>query len=159
MCSNHLMFRMNLWPSLIAKEIGEELEAPYEPGVWNWFLQPGVRAFVANGTAYGYDERFCVPGRHSRFVYLKDEMRSVLCRTWKLGDVPPSIPDNAVFITREQHEQVKDRSVPCRFKGCFDRYHCHWYDMDCEKDGAWNEIPPDWVVGDEKCESFTPKFL
>ena len=158
MCLNPLTFSI-ADTSLLAREASEGRKT-YEEALWHWFfLEPGIRAFIAGRTIYGYEESKCVHGG-KRFVYFKDNRKAVICAaTWVLGNAPPSIADNAMFITRQQYERLSIRSVQCNFKGCFDRYHCHWYDLGNEKDGAWNEIPQDWVIGDEKCESFTPKII
>lgn len=47
----------------------------------------------------------------------------------------------------------------CNCKGCWDRYHCVWYDAAVmEPEGPWNRIPKSHVPGDEKCERFINKF-
>ena len=158
MCSNLSIFRIDK-SSVLAQEIREGDET-FEDVFWSWFLKPGLKAFVFGGTAYGYETAKRISQEHDRLVWLKSEKRAIVClKTWVLGRVPPSIADNAVFIGRQQFERLRERTVPCNLKGCFDRYHCHWYDAGTENGDPWNEIPQDWVAGDEKCESFVLKSL
>ena len=80
----------------------------------------------------------------------------------RLGMVPEKfrkfLPDTARFITKNAYYRIDAHPYfVCKSKGCWDRYHCFWYDMSLEKDGPWNVIPEDHVMGGECCESFLDK--
>ena len=67
-------------------------------------------------------------------------------------------PDTARYINKDIYYKVKRHPFfKCQSKGCWDRYHCYWYDMELEKNGPWNEIPKSHKMGDECCESFLDK--
>lgn len=81
---------------------------------------------------------------------------------WSQGMVPEQfrsqLPDSAVYITKQAYFNInKHPFFQCHSKGCWDRYHCHWYDPNQEVDGPWNEIPTSHKTGDECCESFLDK--
>lgn len=69
------------------------------------------------------------------------------------------LKDTARFITKYAYNKLKDNvQFSCNKKGCFDRYHCYFYNTDImERYGAWNKIPSNHVVGSEGCELFLDK--
>lgn len=68
------------------------------------------------------------------------------------------IPDQYRFISERTYTLLWQRTKKCCIKGCWDRYHCWWYDKDkAEPKGPWNEIPKTHKIGDENCESFINK--
>lgn len=156
MCSNLSTCEINRASSRLAKEELNETHETFEQLFWGWFSKAGIPTFVADRCVYAFVE---TEYRHHRRYYVRykasrEEVAYV--DVWKIGDATDDMPDNAEFIDRETYMGTK-RVVPCNFKGCFDRYHCKFYDMANEVDGPWNEIPANWKVGDEKCESFIPK--
>ncbi len=82
---------------------------------------------------------------------------------WFQGNIPErfkdKFPNTARAITRSAYTKLKDNVLfKCDRKGCFDRYHCFFYHADeIEKNGAWNEVPANHVIGGEECELFLDK--
>lgn len=80
-----------------------------------------------------------------------------------IGPIPEDMkkdhPDTARIIDKKSYKRIRTRlGMSCRAIGCYDRYHCYWYDPKLrEPDGPWNEIPKSHKVGDEKCPSFVDK--
>jgi len=64
--------------------------------------------------------------------------------------------DTAKFITQKLYNRLKNRqNFKCQAKGCYDRYNCMFYHPEeHEQNGPFNQIPNDWVVGNEKCPHF-----
>ena len=80
----------------------------------------------------------------------------VLCQG-KIPDKFLSIfPNTATFVERPIYTKVKNnKGFRCGRIGCFDRYHCIWYDPKLkEPNGPWNKIPANWKIGGEGCELF-----
>lgn len=79
------------------------------------------------------------------------------------GQVPDCfkdlLPNTAKFITKMAYINIKKRlGFKCQAKGCWDRYHCFWYNTEIEKEnGPWNTIPASHRPGEEQCESFINK--
>lgn len=78
---------------------------------------------------------------------------------WDKGHVPKQfldkLKDTAIFIPREVYEPLTIRKATCENKGCYDRYHCFFYDFRIEYDkGPFNKIPKDWITGNEYCRAF-----
>lgn len=63
------------------------------------------------------------------------------------------------FITRDEYVRMQGYNAEmCLSKGCFDRYHCVWYNAAiAEPDEPWNKIPQNYVIGSEDCPSFVNK--
>lgn len=63
------------------------------------------------------------------------------------------------FISREDYVRMQGYNAEmCLSKGCFDRYHCVWYNAAvAEPDEPWNKIPKNYVIGSEDCPSFVNK--
>lgn len=84
--------------------------------------------------------------------------------TKTIGVIPQQFrqecPDQYRFITYPAFRAVnRYAGVSCEAKGCWDRYHCFWYNKEkSEPDGPWNKIPTRHQPGDEMCESFINKF-
>ena len=81
--------------------------------------------------------------------------------SYPIGPAPPelNLKDTGEFISHKHFKLIDDEGpFSCRAKGCYDRYHCIWYDKDkMEPDGPWNIVPPDHRIGDEDCQSFIDK--
>jgi hypothetical protein len=132
-------------------------DIPFEEAFWRWVDSLDIKMAVINGYAYGYEEtpRSQKGGTFKR-LYLSDEQRTVkLNAIWRIGKT--TRPNTAKLVSTEEYRKASARMSLCNLKGCFDRYNCAWYDIGEEADGPWNEIPSDWNVGDEKCESFLLK--
>lgn len=80
-----------------------------------------------------------------------------------IADVPERFknifPDQFRFISESTYYLLYTRAnKECLAKGCWDRYHCYWYNKDkAEPNNPWNTIPHYHKVGDEGCESFINK--
>lgn len=110
------------------------------------------------------EDKPAYPGHRGEPFYImlnnKDVMRSNNVQL--LGDVPAyfkqSNPDTAQFITGKAYKIIKNHPFfKCQSKGCWDRYHCYWYDESNEINGPWNVIPQKHKIGDECCEIFLNK--
>lgn len=124
---------------------------------------------IINGTHYMFnkwnsdDHGFRGCGGSSHYILRTDGTVVRSNNVWIQGDIPNHfldlLPDTAKFITREAYNKLKDNvSFKCERKGCFDRYHCYFYHADeMEKNGAWNKVPLNHVVGSEECELFLDK--
>lgn len=79
------------------------------------------------------------------------------------GDVPDYLrellPDEGIFVSRKIFYKALSGFWKCNCKGCWDRYHCLRYDINIEKDGPWNTVPDDHIIGDEGCYSFIDKKI
>lgn len=77
---------------------------------------------------------------------------------WIIGMVPQRLlkdfPDTAFSINKRAYNLISRNTRKCVKRGCMDRYHCYFYDMECEPSGPFNKIPKDYVVGSEKCTRF-----
>jgi len=71
------------------------------------------------------------------------------------------LSDQYRFISADTYFKIKEYCASdCKSKGCFDRYHCYWYNVEeMERYGAWNKLPKGYVIGGEMCESFINKEL
>lgn len=68
-------------------------------------------------------------------------------------------PDTAIVVPYNTWRRMQAYgNLKCRAIGCFDRYHCFWYNaQEMEKNGPWNSVPDDHIIGDEACEAFLDK--
>lgn len=71
------------------------------------------------------------------------------------------LPSSHKFITRDDYLRLSNFDAEmCLSKGCFDRYHCVWYNADiAEPDEPWNRIPSNYKIGSEDCPSFVNKNI
>lgn len=65
-------------------------------------------------------------------------------------------PDQFKFISKRTYVIMTGRVYKeCLSKGCWDRYHCLWYNKQkAEPNKPWNDIPTYHQIGGEHCESF-----
>lgn len=82
-----------------------------------------------------------------------------------IGDIPKVFENKlnkSAKIIRDYKTFRKlyaNQGMRCGRKGCWDRYHCVWYNADeMEPDGPWNIVPKKHIIGDENCEVFVDKF-
>lgn len=72
------------------------------------------------------------------------------------------LPDDGKFVSRRVYQKVhkiNKHRFQCRRRGCFDRYHCIFYNVEAmEPDGPWNKIPDKYTPGWEECPSFINKY-
>lgn len=81
---------------------------------------------------------------------------------WFQGEIPDrfkhQLPNTARLITSKAYYTIKSIGCfKCKRKGCWDRYHCYFYDENEEKNGPWNQVPKSHKIGGENCESFLNK--
>lgn len=121
---------------------------------------------VVGGKAYDFgDQVFVVKAHHLaiklRYIWHFDRTVEKLENCRCIGTVPGhiGIQDTGRFISKQMYKKLsKTKDHLCRAKGCYDRYHCYWYNAEVmEKDGAWNVIPKTHKIGDERCEGFINK--
>lgn len=78
-----------------------------------------------------------------------------------IGKVPEGmdIPDTGVFIAMSTFKRIENKeNYQCRAIGCYDRYHCLYYDAaKMEPDDPWNKVPERHKVGSERCPTFINK--
>lgn len=124
---------------------------------------------IINGEYYVFfpnDMKIDLAGHNKQTFYIMLNNGNVIRsrNVWHQGEIPlhlrELLPDTARFISRTAYYKIKNQPLfKCKSKGCWDRYHCFWYDIDMEVDGPWNEIPNTHKVGDECCESFLDKII
>lgn len=78
---------------------------------------------------------------------------------WEKGRIPyrfqKYLPDTAYLIEKKTYTKLTKGRVGCVARGCYDRYHCYRYNYRIEfETGPYNQVPKDWVVGNEKCPAF-----
>lgn len=80
-----------------------------------------------------------------------------------IGKVPDrfagKFKDTGHGVSKKIYSMLNRNPFVCNARGCWDRYDCFRYNMELEKDGAWNAIPAKHKKGDEECESFIDKEL
>ena len=123
---------------------------------------------IVNGICYDF-QPYCNKikaktanlGHNGKIFYILKNDGSVLMSNdvWNKGEVPAQykdkLKDTAIFIPREIYEPLTRRRAVCENKGCYDRYHCFFYDFRIEYDtGPFNKIPRDWIIGNEYCKAF-----
>lgn len=98
-----------------------------------------------------------------RHILKNDGTVTTLTDAWYYGAIPEHLqsilPDSGRLITQKAYRIIKDNPhFQCHSKGCWDRYHCYWYNVqNMEMDGPWNVVPAEHKIGDELCESFINK--
>lgn len=99
-------------------------------------------------------------GQNGRDMYLLKRDGSVLHSNdvWVIGKVPERyrniLCDTAWLITKRAYNIIRNSKSMCKKRGCMDRYHCYLYDISIEKDGPFNKITRDYIVGSEHCGRF-----
>lgn len=77
---------------------------------------------------------------------------------WFIGIVPErfrkDFKPTAKEITQKAFKKLLKNSLKCKARGCFDRYHCFRYNLELERNGAFNSVSLNWNVGDEHCKFF-----
>lgn len=80
---------------------------------------------------------------------------------WIIGNIPKrfmgKFKQTATEISLKAFKQLRRTPKICNARACFDRYHCFRYNMELEKDGAYNSVPASWKLGDEHCGFFINK--
>lgn len=83
-----------------------------------------------------------------------------------LGIIPNELfgklESSGVRVSRAVYEKAiknKRKAGECKSVGCWDRYHCIWYDPKKEINGPFNIIPNDAYPGIEECPAFINKNI
>lgn len=101
-------------------------------------------------------------GNGGRVMYIlgRDGIAKKSNDVWEIGEVPQhfreKLPNTAYLVDKNIYTRSQRRvSLSCNKVGCFDRYHCYFYDYKQEYEtGPYNKVPKDWTVGGEKCPTF-----
>lgn len=121
---------------------------------------------IINGCHYVFHEwlRQPVPfqgsGGHHYYILKTDGSVKRSNNVWFQGEIPErfkrQLPNTARLITKRAYYLIKNMGdFKCCKKGCWDRYHCYFYDHTIEAEtGPWNQIPKNHKVGAENCETF-----
>ena len=101
-----------------------------------------------------------IKGHFGKEYYIRKYDGSVwrINNLWTLGKIPDrflqELPDTANFLSLMTYQKLSKDNHKCFAKGCWDRYHCLRYNLQIEKDGAFNTVPTSHLIGDEQCPSF-----
>lgn len=124
---------------------------------------------IINGVHYTVhpwsEVRLGFMGHSGSVFYIRETNGSIhkSNNVWCQGDIPgrfkKDLQDTAAFITKDAFAKIKRHDGGlCQAKGCWDRYHCYWYNLELESNQQpYNVIPKSHVVGGEECESFINK--
>lgn len=139
--------------------IMKEKNIDFDQAFWEWVGQSGIETVMINGYSYSYERLEGIepsPDMH-RYILKTSPLQPIhIHKIWRIGKAPAGTKNTAKIITRGEYKFYDDRILlRCNMKGCYDRYKCAWYDASKEI-VPWNIVPPDWNVGDEKCELFLP---
>ena len=133
---------------------------------WDRFINTPDKYEVVGGKIYEYgDPLFLIntkSGRvRTRYIIHHDRSIKRIHFSRYIGDVPEGwdIPDTGSIIDYKTFKRIEERnSFQCRAIGCYDRYHCLFYDAkQMEPDGPWNVVPKSHRIGGERCQSFINK--
>lgn len=144
----------------------------FECAYWTDYIEhPSPGTVIISGGVYEFTPIFTKIDW--RQLKKKDMVYAIEIKTGKavsgykpffIGSVPDNfkekLPDQFKFISKETYLRiVNHQGGPCMAKGCWDRYHCYWYDAKlAEPKKPWNKIPKDYQIGNELCPSFINKF-
>lgn len=140
----------------------------YECALWDAVIEGRLGNFqIIDGVCYiflptvtGDEVHLNILGQNGKDIYMLTKDGSVLYSNdvWLLGKVPENyrgvLCDTAWSITKRAYNIIKRSKSMCKKRGCMDRYHCYFYDISIEKDGPFNKITKDYIVGSEHCGRF-----
>lgn len=155
---------------LVAKMRGEQL--CFDCAYWkHWIDEPEPDTIIVSGSLYKLTSPLCKPthqqlrANNIRFLLEKSTRNVYGCFGPILrGHIPQQfsqlLPDQYRFITQDVYQRINGfEAEMCLSKGCFDRYHCIWYNAAvAEPDEPWNIIPKNYQIGSESCPSFVNKY-
>ena len=155
---------------LVVKMRGERL--CFECAYWKSLLEnPESDTITINGSLYKHIEPLQRPNlntvRSTSMKLMIDVDTRDICGCRSLiyrGRVPTrfigQFPNRYKFITLDQYRRIyRYEAEMCLSKGCFDRYHCMWYNAAIAEPGEpWNIIPKNYIIGGENCPSFVNKY-
>lgn len=143
----------------------------FECAYWlRWLKNPEPNTLVIDGQLWASVVPFEKPSLHrsraNEYKFVIDintqEVFGSAALTLK-GNIPErfaaQLPNQYKFITRDEYLRMNGYNAEmCLSKGCFDRYHCIWYNAAiAEPDEPWNNIPKNYKIGSEDCPSFVNK--
>lgn len=143
----------------------------FDCAYWKDYIEhPSEDTAIVNGALYIFKpitKRLLKRDRKLKGMIFARNMTTgaiVGCREYRKITVVPerfrsALPDQFRTISEETYRQIDERPIPeCLSKGCWDRYHCFWYNAKkAEPNKPWNEIPHYHKPGGEHCESFINK--
>lgn len=121
---------------------------------------------IVNGKVVAYENIpviYTLKNKQKAYLLKPDGTTKEVYAFWNPVTIPPELakkyPDTAKQISYAAYHRISAHPFfRCRAKGCYDRYHCYWYDAPrLEADGPWNVVPSYHEVGGEGCESFVDK--
>lgn len=135
---------------------------------WKEILEyPEQPYVIVNGMVWIYGEKTFLTDNANNtlpaFIMRRDGSVEKINYPNCIGELPANIaieyPDTARFIDFNSYKRIRARAgMSCRAVGCYDRYHCYWYNAEeREAKGAWNTVPDHHKVGSENCPSFVNK--
>lgn len=151
MINNHVCYECAFWLNIIAHPIyGHEIIDGYY-----FIIHPyAKRPYHATGFSKGREYYI----RKNDGTLLKTN--NMECR----GKIPErfrdQLPDTAIFLPLMSYQNLANFPFECFARGCWDRYNCLRYNLECEaEEGPFNEIPPSHEPGEEKCPSYAPRLF
>ena len=147
-------------PTLPIPKIMEAKRLCFTCALWlDRIDNPSPHQQVINGAYYIFRPWDHDSTRKARCIQLNNGLVARSNDIMLYGQIPElfvsTFPDTARFITPKAYQKIVQHPFfKCKAKGCWDRYHCFWYDMTLEVDGPWNKIPSSHKIGDEYCQSF-----
>lgn len=136
-----------------------------------WMKHPEPETIIVSGCVYKQSGPLFKPKhqqlRANAIKFLMDKStRNVYgCLGLALrGRIPHQfsklLPDQFQFISSDTYQRINGfEAEMCLSKGCFDRYHCIWYNSSvAEPEEPWNTIPKNYQIGSENCPSFVNKY-
>lgn len=133
---------------------------------WDKFINTPDRYEIVNGRIYEYGTPIFIVNTKSgrvrtRYIVHPDHSIKRIHFSRFTEKVPKdwNIPNTGYIVSYETFRKIsKRRNFQCRAIGCYDRYHCFFYNAEkMEPDGPWNEIPKTHKIGSEHCQSFINK--
>ena len=165
-CGKKVRDCFNANSSVYQKMIAESL--CYECAYWKNIIENWKDTYyVIDGICYDFqpfhdgNEANIMLGSNGKNYYaLTTECHAIHSNdVWVKGTVPERfrdiLKDSAYHITGDAYNILSNGCHICKNKGCYDRYHCFFYDYRNEYGiGPYNVIPRNWVAGNEHCKSF-----
>lgn len=105
------------------------------------------------------DKSLILGGKGKMRYFIRDDFSTLQSNDiWLIGVIPDrfrrDLEPTVKEITQRTFKKLQKNPMKCKARGCFDRYHCLRYNLDLERDGAFNSVPLKWNAGDEHCKFF-----
>jgi len=145
----------------------------FECAYWTYFINnPPSDIQIADGKCYRVLPFVDTPdmftllggGGTVRYFVTKDFKTIKSNDVWTIGTIPPAfrdkLPDTGWFCDKRIYLRIEHFDRKCSEIGCFDRYKCLRFRTELElKNGAFNQVPDNWIKGEEHCSRFTDTDL